>query len=156
MQYREISWPRGYDNKSSTKMLLVTLMAELSCFLLQLIYCAGFGKRRGKWNQLSFGLRSDICVLSLPPLCVLCGLPFSSTMGGSSISHIYGRSNDKERNMCRVRICSFSDWALSLCASVVITQFSFLLFQVVEYEGSNHIRNPEMQRVLLTHEIICR
>ena len=29
-------------------------------------------------------------------------------------------------------------------------------FQVVEYEGSNHIRNPEMQRVLLTHEIICR
>ena len=40
--------------------------------------------------------------------------------------------------------------------SVVITQFSLLLFQVVEYEGSNHIRNPEMQRVLLTHEIICR
>ena len=29
-------------------------------------------------------------------------------------------------------------------------------FQVVDYEGSNHIRNPEMQRVLLTHEIICR
>lgn len=27
--------------------------------------------------------------------------------------------------------------------------------QVVEYEGSNHIRNPEMQRVLLTHEVIC-
>jgi len=27
--------------------------------------------------------------------------------------------------------------------------------QVVDYEGSNHIRNPEMQRVLLTHEIIC-
>jgi len=27
--------------------------------------------------------------------------------------------------------------------------------QVVEYEGSNHIKNPEMQRVLLTHEIIC-
>ena len=30
------------------------------------------------------------------------------------------------------------------------------LFQVVEYEGSNHIKNPEMQRVLLTHEVICR
>ena len=29
-------------------------------------------------------------------------------------------------------------------------------FQVVEYEGSNHIKNPEMQRVLLTHEVICR
>jgi early B-cell factor len=28
--------------------------------------------------------------------------------------------------------------------------------QVVEYEGSNHIKNPEMQRVLLTHEVICR
>ena len=28
--------------------------------------------------------------------------------------------------------------------------------QVVEYEGSNHIKNPEMQRVLLTHEIMCR
>jgi len=27
--------------------------------------------------------------------------------------------------------------------------------QVVEYEGSNHIKNPEMQRVLLTHEVIC-
>lgn len=27
--------------------------------------------------------------------------------------------------------------------------------QVVEYEGSNHVRNPEMQRVLLTHEVIC-
>ena len=27
---------------------------------------------------------------------------------------------------------------------------------VVEYEGSNHIKNPEMQRVLLTHEVICR
>jgi len=26
---------------------------------------------------------------------------------------------------------------------------------VVEYEGSNHIKNPEMQRVLLTHEVIC-
>ena len=28
--------------------------------------------------------------------------------------------------------------------------------QIVEYEGSNHIKNPEMQRVLLTHEVICR
>ena len=26
----------------------------------------------------------------------------------------------------------------------------------MEYEGSNHIKNPEMQRVLLTHEVICR
>ena len=26
---------------------------------------------------------------------------------------------------------------------------------VVEYEGSNHITNPEMQRVLLTHQVIC-
>ena len=30
------------------------------------------------------------------------------------------------------------------------------LLKVVEYEGSNHIKNPEMQRVLLTHEVICR
>lgn len=27
--------------------------------------------------------------------------------------------------------------------------------QIVDYEGSNHIRNPEMRKVLLTHEIIC-
>lgn len=27
---------------------------------------------------------------------------------------------------------------------------------MVDYEGSNHIRNPAMQRVLLTHEVICR
>ena len=59
--------PLGQEyDKFSTEVFLVTLMAELSCFLLQLIYCAGFGKSRGKWNQLSFGLRSDICVLSLP------------------------------------------------------------------------------------------
>ena len=32
----------------------------------------------------------------------------------------------------------------------------FFTFQVVDYEGNNHIRNPEMRKVLLTHEIICR
>ena len=37
-----------------------------------------------------------------------------------------------------------------------LNNICFLSFQVVEYEGSNHIRNPEMQRVLLTHEVICR
>ncbi len=41
--------------------------------------------------------------------------------------------------------------------SCFLSLFSFPSFpQVVEYEGSNHIRNPEMQRVLLTHEVICR
>ena len=46
--------------------------------------------------------------------------------------------------------------SLDILHSTYYIFFVLFMFQVVEYEGSNHIRNPEMQRVLLTHEVICR
>ena len=53
------------------------------------------------------------------------------------------------RPMCNYSVVSSLLWHFF----IIFVSFSF---QVVEYEGSNHIRNPEMQRVLLTHEVICR
>ena len=76
------------DHKLFYHYGLGVVMAELSCFLLQLIYCAGFGK--GKWNELSSG--SKVTYVS----CLCLSTTFLSTMDGSSIFRIYGRSNDKE------------------------------------------------------------
>jgi hypothetical protein len=38
--------------------------------------------------------------------------------------------------------------------SMYLTHQSFHIFQAIAYEGQD--KNPEMRRVLLTHEIMCR
>ena len=41
------------------------------------------------------------------------------------------------------------------CVSAYVLRFlNYILFQAIVYEGQD--KNPEMCRVLLTHEIMCR
>ena len=67
--------------------------------------------------------------------------------------HLNNRPFEKQTTSCQLFQSLHSSKG---CVQILNESLFSHSLQVVEYEGSNHMRNLEMQRVLLTHEVICR
>ena len=159
---------RNVSNSSSSGLQLflplwfwVWLRRSLVASCCSWFIAWALGRREN--GTTNFRLGSKVTYVSCLPLS-LGRLPFWAqwTARPSSIFMDDGQTTKSVTCVTQDGTSEFARFLIEYCHCVCVSvnDNPILIrspsFQVVDYEGSNHIRNPEMQRVLLTHEIICR